>query len=185
MDRAQIFVVAEKIQKEEEHTFEGVKMNGAGCIVEGLEVEKNDAADCMASLSMPEPQPISMNPFEGENQNFGKEAPFITEEPLKTAHGWANAPADAKEFSLMLCEGKVRRVGLLKKDETGAYNTVEIYTSKKVEQPLIRIKNGEYVVYMEDELLDKNGEKQAITRGVILIDCAPNGSGLHYGWETP
>ncbi len=178
MDRAQIFVVAEKIQKEEEHTFEGVKMNGAGCIVEGLEVEKNDAADCMASLSMPEPQPISMNPFEGENQNFGKEAPFTTEEPLKTAHGWANAPADAKEFSLMLCEGKVRRVGLLKKDETGAYNTVEIYTSKKVEQPLIRIKNGEYVVYMEDELLDKNDEKQAVTRGVILIDCAPNGSGF-------
>ena len=178
VDRSKIFVVTENIQKEEEHTFEGVKMNGAGCIVEGLEVEKNDAADCMASLSMPEPQPISMNPFEGESQNFGKEAPFTTEEPLQTAHGWASAPADAKEFSLMLCEGKVRRVGLLKKDETGAYNTVEIYTSKKTEQPLVKIKNGEYVVYMEDELLDKNDEKQAVTRGVILIDCAPDGSGF-------
>ena len=31
---------------------------------------------------------------------------------------------------------------------------------------------------MEDELLDKNDEKQAITRGVILIDCDPKGSGF-------
>lgn len=178
VDKAQIFVVTEEIQEEEKHAFEGVKMNGAGCIVEGLEVEKNDAADCMASLSMPEPQPISMNPFEGESQNFGNETPFTIQEPLKAAHGWVNAPADAKEFSLMFCEGKVRRVGLLRKDENDVYNTVEIYTSKKADKPLLRIKNGEYVIYMEDELLDKNDEKQAITRGVILIDCDPKGSGF-------
>lgn len=139
-------------------------MNGAGCIVDDMEVEKNDAADCMASLSMPEPQPISMNPYEGESQNFGNDIPFTVDEPLKPAHGWQNAPEDAKEFSMMLCEGKVRRVGLLKKSDSGVYDTVEIYVSKKDERALISIKNGEYIVYMEDELLDKHDKKQAVTR---------------------
>ncbi len=178
VDQCKIYVMDENIKNEEEHAFEGVRMNGAGCIVDGLEVEKNDAADCMASLSMPEPQPISMNPYEGESQNFGNDKPFTTEEPLKPARGWLNAPTDAKEFSLMLCEGKVRRVGLLKKGEHGIYDTVELYTSKKAEKPLATIKNGEYIVYMEDELLDKNDEKIAVTRGVILLDCAPEGTGF-------
>ena len=178
VDKSVIFVVDEKNVSEEKHAFEGVRMNGAGCIVDDMEVEKNDAADCMASLSMPEPQPISMNPYEGESQNFGNDIPFTVDEPLKPAHGWQNAPEDAKEFSMMLCEGKVRRVGLLKKSDSGVYDTVEIYVSKKDERALISIKNGEYIVYMEDELLDKHDKKQAVTRGVILIDCDPEGSGF-------
>ena len=178
IDRATIFVVDEKNAFEKEHGFEGVRMNGAGCVVDDMEVEKNDAVDCMTSLSMPEPQPISMNPYEGECQNFGNESPFTVNEPLKPAQGWMDVPPDAKEFSMMLCEGKVRRVGLLKKGESGNYDTVEIYTSKKDREPLVRIKNREYVVYMEDELLDKNEEKQSVTRGVILIDCNPQGTGF-------
>ena len=36
--------------------------------------------------------------------------------PIKDAKGWVNAPADAREFTILLCEGKVRRVGLLLKN---------------------------------------------------------------------
>lgn len=178
VEKARIFIVDEHAASEEEHSFEGVRMNGAGCIVDGIEVEKNDAADCMASLSMPEPQPISMDPFEGECQNFGNHDPFVIEEPLKSAKGWKHEPEDAKEFSLMLCEGKIRRVGLFRKGENGKYDTVEIFTSKQDEIPLLTIKDGEYVAYMEDELIDSNEERWQTTRSAILLDCKPDGSGF-------
>ena len=178
IDKAHIFQVSADFKEAEVHDFEGVHMNGVGCVVDDIEVEKNDAADCMTSLSMPEPQPISMNPHEGECQNHGNPKPFTVDVPLKEAKGWAQAPIDAKEFSLMICDDKVRRVGLLKKDESGKYSIVEIYRSKKDEKPLAVVKNGEYLMYMEDEIPDKNGDKYAVTRGVIILDCDPCGKGF-------
>ena len=179
VDKENIFVVSEKVETEVEHKFEGERMNGAGCIVDGMEVEgDSDLSDWSASLNVPEPQPIALTSYDGECQNFGNNTPFTVEEPLKPAKGWLNAPDGAKEFSIMLCDGKVRRVGLLKKGESGVYDTVELYTSKKAEKPLVTIKNGEYEFYMEDELLDANDVKHAVTRGVILIDCVPEGTGF-------
>jgi len=178
VDQEILFFVDEAYESEKIITRQGEKMNGAGCVIEGMEVEDNDAADVMKSLSMPEPQPISMNPYEGECQNFGNEKPFHTQTPLKDASGWANAPADAKEFTMMICDGKVRRLGLFKKGESGVYDTVEIYASKKDEKPLVSLKNDEYVVYMEDEILDFHEVKQACTRGVLLLDCDPEGKSL-------
>ena len=179
IDAARLFFIDECYEREREVAFGGEKINGVGCVIDGLEVEEEEGAmGCMESLSMPEPQPISMNPYEGECQNYGNDEPFHVELILKPASGWANASADAKEFTMMICDGKVRRIGLLKKGESGVYDTVEIYVSKKDEKPLVCVKNDEYVAYMEDELLDANDEKHATTRGVLLLDCDPEGKSL-------
>ena len=178
VDLATLFFVDESYEKEREIIFGGEKINGVGCVIDGIEVADEERVDVMQSLSVPEPQPISMNPYEGECQNYGNEECFHTELILKPANGWANVPADAKEFTMMLCDGKVRRVGLFKKGDSGVYDTVEIYASKKDEKPLVSLKNDEYVLYMEDELLDAHDEKHAVTRGVLLLDCDPQGKSL-------
>lgn len=56
--------------------------------------------------------------------------------PIKPAHGWANAPEGAKEFSLVEAGGFIRRPGLILQNEEGIYDHVEIYRSKKETKPL-------------------------------------------------
>ena len=109
-----------------------MNMNGVGCIVDGMAVDDaGDAGDVMKSLSIPEPQPISMTPFEGESQNFDNRVPSYTEVPLQAAKGWFNSRAGDKEFTVMFCDGRERRVGLYRQNVAGIYDTVELYHSKK------------------------------------------------------
>lgn len=180
VDPVHLLYVDEKYAKVEEHVFEGERMNGAGCIVDGMEVEddKGDAGSVMKSLSMPEPRPISMNPHEGECQNHGNTTPFYLETPLKEAKGWADGREGDKEFSIMFCEGKERRVGLFRKNEAGMYDTVEIYRSKKDAEPMVRLKNNDYVEIVPDELLDTHDVKTKVTRGFIVADMDAEGTGF-------
>ena len=98
VDKVHLLYIDEQYSDAQEHEFGGVRMNGAGCIVDGMEVEDaGDAGDVMRkSLSRPEPQPTSMNPYEGECQNFDNRVPFYTEVPLKEAQGWASGRAGDK-----------------------------------------------------------------------------------------
>lgn len=180
IDKAHLLYIDEKYVQTQEHEFEGVKMNGAGCIVDGMEVEDDagDAGDVMKSLSMPEPRPISMNPFEGECHNFDNRVPFYVEVPLKEAKGWAMEREGDKEFALMFCEGRERRLGLFRKNAEGIYDTVELYHTKKDTTPMAVLKNNDYVETIFDELLDAHDHKVKATRSVIAADMDPTGTGL-------
>ena len=46
--------------------------------------------------------------------------------PIKPAEGWANAPADAKEFILLENNSLVRHPVLILKNEDGIYDHIEI-----------------------------------------------------------
>lgn len=177
IDKVHLLYIDKKYVTEQEHEFGGVRMNGAGCIVEGMEVEE-ESVNVMKSLAVPEPQPISMNPYEGESQNFDNRVPYYTEVPLKAAQGWTVGRAGDKEFSVMLCEGRERRVGLFRQNAAGVYDTVELYRSKKDTEPLAVLKNDDYVETMFDELLDVHGQKVKVTRSLIAIDMDPAGAGL-------
>lgn len=176
VDKAYLFVADEQYSHVEAHEFDGVRMNGAGCIVDGMEID-NDAADIMKSLSVPEPQPISMNPYEGECQHYGKK-PFLTEIPLTPAKNWADAKEGDKEFTLMLAEGKVRRVGLFRQNEKGVYDQILLYATKKDTQPLAVLKDGDYLEAVAEDILDKHDEKVAVTRSYIALDFDPQGKGF-------
>ena len=181
--RNHFYYVDEKYANVEEHDFKGVKVQGAGCIVDDMEVAEDDPGDAgnvMKSLSVPEPQPISMNPYEGECQNYGKDDPFYTEIPLKPAQGWLEQREGDKEFSIALCDGKVRRVGLFRKNSEGIYDTVELYKTKKDLQPLVKLKSDEYVLTSYDELIDANDEKVIITRSYTIVDVDPQGKSFKF-----
>jgi len=95
--------------------------------------------------------------------------------PIKPASGWADAPEDAKEFTLLLGKGLIRRVGLLLKNEDGVYDRVAIYKNKKETEPLYTLKNDEFVVgviddtYKDDNLVKAN-------RNMRLMNVEPDGS---------
>jgi len=77
----------------------------------------------------------------------------VSASPIKDATGWASAPADAKEFTILLSKGLVRRVGLILKNKDGIYDKVEVYKSKKETTPITTLEVGKMVYNVIDEAI--------------------------------
>ncbi len=176
VDMENLFIADRTFTAYSRITKSGPKISGAGCIVDDMTADSDDEfLDVGVSLSMPEPQPISMNAYEGECQNYGQ-PPYLVQVPIEPAHSWPNAPEDALEFTIMLCQDTIRRVCLMTKNEAGIYDHVSVYRSKKDDKPLATLQNGEYVVAVFDELPDKDGKPTPTSRSLTAFDLAPDGS---------
>ncbi len=97
---------------------------------------------------------------------------------LKPATGWANAPEDAKEFTLLLSGGLTRRVGLLLKNEQGVYDHVELYKSKKDTEPYARLENDVYTTGIRDIGIKGDETFEQTERAMRILEIAPDGSKL-------
>ena len=95
--------------------------------------------------------------------------------PVKPAEGWASAPVDAKEFTLMTSHGLIRRVGLLLKGENGIYDKAAIYKTKKDTTPLAVLPVGKMVYNVIDEVIFEDKTYTA-NRHYKLINLAEDGS---------
>jgi len=78
---------------------------------------------------------------------------MVSSSPIKDASGWSSAPADAKEFTILLSKGLVRRVGLILKNADGIYDRVEVYKNKKETTPLVTLEIGKMVYNIIDEAI--------------------------------
>ena len=97
--------------------------------------------------------------------------------PIKDATGWASAPADAKEFVILLNRGFIRRVGLVLKNDAGVYDRIEIYKSKKDTTPLAVLEVGKMVYNVIDEAIFAEQVCMA-NRHYKLIELAEDASEL-------
>ncbi len=117
---------------------------------------------------------LILNPEDGEHAL--SEAPYnIAFSPVQDAEGWADAPADAKEFVLLLNYGFIRRVCLVLKNEQGIYDRVAIYRNKRAEKPIVVLEKDVYTRDVWDEVIDGETAKPA-TRDMLLLDVAEDGS---------
>lgn len=101
----------------------------------------------------------------------------MAQSPIKDAKGWADAPDDAKEMTLLLSGGLIRRPGLILKNENGIYDRVAIYRSKKEAAPMVTLLVGKMVYDILDEAY-KNDVKYEAVRNMKLMDIEPDGSRL-------
>ena len=97
--------------------------------------------------------------------------------PIKPAHGWAAAPEDAKEFTILLCGGLIRRLGLIIKNKDGIYDTVQVYKNKKETVPLAVLHVGKMVYNILDDVIFEEKTYRA-TRHYKLMSLAEDGSEL-------
>lgn len=95
--------------------------------------------------------------------------------PIKPAQGWTDAPADAKEFTVLTSDGFVRRPALILKNEAGIYDKVAIYKSKKESEPIVVVEDGALNPDFIDEVVEKD-QKYIANRDVSIIEIAPDGS---------
>ena len=151
----------------------GTNNTGAGCILSDVDIKEASAgakasedacANAGASVSN-----VMLTLEDGE---FSIEnAPYNTSNaPLKAAEGWAiEVPADAKEFTVVLCNGLLRRPCLLLKNEAGEYDTVAMYRSKKDETPLAITKYHEFSPFYLDEVILEDGSKVTCARNIGYV----------------
>ena len=95
---------------------------------------------------------------------------------IKPAEKWAaEIPADAKEFVVLLSGGLIRRPALILKGEDGKYDHIAIYKNKKQLEPMVTIKNREYVRDIVDDCM-KGDDMIKATRDMRVLEIAEDGS---------
>ena len=95
---------------------------------------------------------------------------------IKPAEKWAaEIPADAKEFVVLLSGGLIRRPALVLKGEDGKYDHIAIYKNKKQLEPMVTIKNREYVRDIVDDCM-KGDDMIKATRDMRVLEIAEDGS---------
>ncbi len=168
---------------------------GVGCVITDLE-----AADESAGTK-PEDGKIGKNALENIAAGGIESSNIVVDEsdteiaalggnnlntinsPIKAPTGWAAAPEDSKEFTLLTSKGYVRRPCLILKNENGVYDTVAIYRSKKETEPLFVVKNDTYANDFVDEVkVDEENIKA--NRCLRLLTLAEDGSKVRL-WMSP
>ncbi len=106
------------------------------------------------------------------------DTPFdVALSPIKEASGWANAPQGAKEFTILLSGGLIRRPALILKNTAGSYDHIAIYPSKKAVEPLICLEKDVFTEnYMDDAI--KGDKTYHTNRNLRLLELSEDGSHL-------
>lgn len=158
----------------------------APCVVEGLTKEEetkneNDTEQAEASADaymVPVNHNYVMNEMEGMGGFIGANLDMV-QSPIKEAAGWTNAPEDAKEFYLLLSSGRIRRPGLiLKNRETGKYDSIAVYKSKKETEPIFTAKNKELVANVIDQGFKGEDIPCRAIRNFKILEIAEDGTKL-------
>lgn len=102
----------------------------------------------------------------------------LAQSPIKPASGWAAAPADAKEFTILLSGGLIRRPALILKNEDGIYDRIAIYKSKKETEPLCVCPLGEMVPEVFDEAIKNDKKYEKVNRNFKLLKMGEDGNTL-------
>ena len=145
--------------------FRSGEANGSKvpCVITGLDEQEDDISSGSSWGAKYDPDAIAKSPgfkqyiIDPHVNGQGGYIDFpidVAYSPIKDADDkWAEAPAGAKEFTMVLSGGLVRRPALILQNAEGKYDTVAIYKNKKSVEPLVTLKNGEYVRdYIDDAI---------------------------------
>ncbi|MRR17930.1 MAG: nucleotide pyrophosphatase, partial [Deltaproteobacteria bacterium] len=150
---------------------------GAGCVIDDSKadiVSEEDRKNLLERHKRPSIVNIQLDHFRGELTLMFPPYDVINS-PIKPAEGWAHAPEGAKEFTLVVSNGVVRRPALVLKNVQGVYDRVAIYSSKKDEAPLCELFEDQLVTNVIDSV-NVNGVMVPSSRSFKVLEIAPDGS---------
>ena len=88
--------------------------------------------------------------------------------PVKEPHNWSyDTPAGAKEFTLLLSQGMIRRPGLILPNEDGIYDRVALYKSKKEAEPFVILEAGKIKGQIYDQAVVGDGEYKKDGKSIV------------------
>ncbi|AFM27739.1 alkaline phosphatase family protein [Desulfomonile tiedjei] len=157
--------------------FKNVSENAVTpCSITGMDIPDADGYNILELTGARENHNIIVDKTRGSQAT--PDAPVnIAQSPIKDATDWAKAPAGAKEITMLLSGGLIRRPCLVLKNEKGVYDSVAVYKSKKEVQPLAVLDLGKFVDRIEDEGI-RDDKRVDVVRNMKLLELAPDASNL-------
>ena len=158
--------------------LENMPTDGAQpCILTGLDIEEDDGEPKLQELGSQ--ATIHMILTQETDGMFGcTTLPIdIAQSPIQTAAGWEACPPEAKEFTLLLSKGFLRRPCLILKNDQGVYDHIAVYKNKKAAAPVVVLELGK----MERVIIDEAVSKEVtypVNRSMKLLELEPDGSQL-------
>ena len=152
----------------------------AACVVTDLDLSKqNESYDLLGSVGNKDKKGERKLVWDLSQHTTSTTEALIdmVQSPIKPASGWAAAPADAKEFTILYSKGLIRRPALILKNEAGIYDHIAVYKNKKSTEPIVVCPLGELVVEVVDEAI-KNDQTYQVNRNLKLLKCDPAGTSL-------
>lgn len=170
------YIIASKDFKEVLYRPKFINKTGAGCVIEELEEEEDQAlaSGRLNRHKMNQLANVELSHAQGE---VGLDTPpfDLINSPIKPASGWVNAPEDALEFTIVTSGGLTRRPALILKNAAGEYDTVAVYHSKKSEEPYAVMKEEELLINALDQV-NVDGKNVDVTRSFKVLELAKDGS---------
>lgn len=164
------------VTREEEGNFQMCTVSDLDLGESSIGNDTVDGADGVASAIRQEIGDVRIEPAPGvgSSQTIVRYANSIS--PIKDAEKWGfDVPEGAKEMTVLFSGGLIRRPALILKNDNGIYDTVKIFKSKKTENLVVAIKNGEFVEGVLDEAI-KNDKQYIVTRNMKVLEIAADGS---------
>lgn len=147
----------------------------APCVIEDLDLNEENVSDQDASAG--KNLAVFFMEESDKTSSFSENALDLVQSPIRQASGWTDAPANAKEFTLLLSQGLIRRPGLILPDEQGKYTKVALYKSKKEVEPIVVLKPQIIARQVVDEAI-KGDKKYRASRNFKVLNLDENGDKL-------
>lgn len=147
------------------------------CFISGMEFEDNEMEDALATLCGGQERMAVPMLEQGDAETLSKLPMDVIYSPIKPAQGWADAPEDAKECTIIHSKGLIHRPCLILKNEEGIYDTMKIFKNKKETEPIATLKTNEYVKnVIDDAIVEKTDERIQVNRNMRILEMAEDGS---------
>ncbi|CDX00657.1 Type I phosphodiesterase / nucleotide pyrophosphatase [Desulfitobacterium hafniense] len=181
IDISKIVVASDKFEELQFLPNTSTITPGAGCIIENVEeLMEDDGEVSYLRAAISSGAKVIKNIITCEEENevnvLAKMIADSVKSPIKEAAGWTNAPAGAKEFTVILGKGLERRPALLLQNEQGAYDTVQVYKAKKDAEPLVTLKAEQSAYDVVDTITNDDGEPVSGNRNYHALTISPDGS---------
>lgn len=174
-DNESVLVASEKFKKVTVVKNMRAVAAGTGCVIDDLNLEDSD--NHLEKVAMGnEITNVQLSYLDGDEATEEIPLDFINT-PITPAEGWAAAPADAKEFTILENNSLIRHPVLILKNESGIYDHIEIYEKKDQKKLLIRLYAGEVTNdYITPAFF--RDEPCKVNRVLSLFHMEPDGSNL-------
>lgn len=146
------------------------------CVIEDLEPERDYVNLGAMAFSTGDSVNIILSPMDGEASLT--DSPYdVVMSPIKEAHGWKEAPENAREFYLLYSKGLIRRPALILQNENGEYDRVVIYKNKKEMEKVVELRENVFTKYIIDDAI-KNDQHIKASRCMRLLHLDKSGDNL-------
>lgn len=147
------------------------------CVITDLDLQDTEERPgCSDRTTAHTVRTIIMERYDGLEYSSGGTPLDVAFSPIKEPSGWLSAPQGAKEFTILLSQGFVRRPALILVNDKGIYDRVAIYKNKRSEAPLVILDNDVFTKNILDDGVDKAGKPITCNRSMRVLEVEPDGS---------